>query len=436
MALGGVFMQDTDGNLGSQGVVSNEKICGLIFDISKQSDFYSSGVGATLKEKLEGNVIELNSMADVTELGIPPYSGEPEKDLLYGVPYYHINHFFQLNSDSGRLFIMFADCTSNWNAIAEIQRAAKGMINQLGIWTEQSLWKQTDPGNGAYTIDLIGDINAQAMALEKRNSPLSILLSANTAIISTSDEPVKTVDLNKVPSCIIDSRYVTALISQERSTEVAAMQAKNPNTTPVGAIGLALGCLALANVQESIAWVNKFNLAAYVPEIEMGFGDATVVESEITSALKYESLSDQQVDELDDKGYVFLCKYSGYENGVFWSKDQTCSNGDYRTIARNRTMHKSRRAVRAALLPYVNAPLKVDPSTGLLSAAKITMFQNVVKDVLSTMETNEEISGSTVTIDKNQNVLKNDKFIIKYSLVPIGTSSTIDVEEGFALTNK
>lgn len=64
------------------------------------------------------------------------------------------------------------------------------------------------------------------------------------------------------------------------------------------------------------------------------------------------------------------------------------------------------------------------------------MFQNIVSDILNTMQTNEEISGFSVTIDKNQNVLKNDTLIIKYSLVPVGVASRIEVIEGLALTNK
>ena len=157
-------------------------------------------------------------------------------------------------------------------------------------------------------------------------------------------------------------------------------------------------------------------------------------EGKRTSTLKYSSLNKIQLDNLDDKGYIFLCKYAGLESGVYFSKDQTCSDGDYRTIARNRTTNKSRRAVRNALLPY--SPLKVDPSTGYLSAAKITAFQNIVTDILTTMQTNEEISGFSVTIDKNQNVLKNDTLVIKYSLVPVGVAARIEVIEGLALTNK
>ena len=437
MALGGVFMSDTDGNIGTSSTTSTEKVTGLLFDISKQAKFFEEGAGLAVKDKLQGNVIEINSMDDLKELGITAYSGDTEKDLLFGIPYYHINHFFGIQGSTGRLFIMFADCGVDWNAIEQMQRAAHGMINQLGVWTEQSLWKQTDPEAETYSIDLVTDLQSKAASLADENAPLSILLCANSAVIATDEESVKKVELGKIPTCVINARFVSVLLGQGLDADVSAMQLANQNLTHIGNIGAALGCIASASVQESFAWVNKFNLIGYFPDIEMGFGDVTLnSESKLTSTLKYSSLNKIQLDDLDDKGYIFLCKYSGLESGVFFSKDQTCSNGDYRTVARNRTIHKSRRAVRNALLPYVNSPLKVDPSTGYLSSAKITMFQNIVSDILTTMQNNEEISGFSVTIDKNQNVLKNDTLIIKYSLVPVGVASRIEVVEGLALTNK
>lgn len=437
MALGGVFMSDTDGNIGTSSTTSTEKVTGLLFDTSKQAKFFEEGAGLAVKDKLQGNVIEINSMDDLKELGITAYSGDTEKDLLFGIPYYHINHFFGIQGSTGRLFIMFADCGVDWNAIEQMQRAAHGMINQLGVWTEQSLWKQTDPEAETYSIDLVTDLQSKAASLADENAPLSILLCANSAVIATDEESVKKVELGKIPTCVINARFVSVLLGQGLDADVSAMQLANQNLTPIGNIGAALGCIASASVQESFAWVNKFNLIGYFPDIEMGFGDVTLnSESKLTSTLKYSSLNKIQLDDLDDKGYIFLCKYSGLESGVFFSKDQTCSNGDYRTVARNRTIHKSRRAVRNALLPYVNSPLKVDPSTGYLSSAKITMFQNIVSDILTTMQNNEEISGFSVTIDKNQNVLKNDTLIIKYSLVPVGVASRIEVVEGLALTNK
>ena len=142
------------------------------------------------------------------------------------------------------------------------------------------------------------------------------------------------------------------------------------------------------------------------------------------------------LDDLDDKGYIFPIKYSGRENGVYISKDQTCSAGDYRTIARNRTINKSRRAVRAALLPYVNSPLMVNPSTGFLAPSKITSFKGIVGDILSGMQKSQEISGYAVTIDANQNVLVNDTLRISYVIVPVGVAVKIYVEEGLSLTAK
>ena len=109
------------------------------------------------------------------------------------------------------------------------------------------------------------------------------------------------------------------------------------------------------------------------------------------------------LDELDDKGYIFPIKYSGRENGIYISKDQTCSNGDYRTIARNRTINKSRRAVREALLPYLHSPLMVNPATGFLAPSKITAFKTLIGDILAKMQAAQEISGYAVTIDPNQN---------------------------------
>lgn len=102
MALGGVFMSDTDGNIGSSSTTSTEKVTGLLFDISKQESFFDEGAGLAAKDKLQGTVIEINSMDDLKDLGITPYSADSNVDLLFGIPYYHIKHFFGIQGDSGR----------------------------------------------------------------------------------------------------------------------------------------------------------------------------------------------------------------------------------------------------------------------------------------------------------------------------------------------
>ena len=41
MALGGVFMSDIDGNIGVEKTNVTERISGLLFDISGQTDFWT-----------------------------------------------------------------------------------------------------------------------------------------------------------------------------------------------------------------------------------------------------------------------------------------------------------------------------------------------------------------------------------------------------------
>ena len=129
-----------------------------------------------------------------------------------------------------------------------------------------------------------------------------------------------------------------------------------------------------------------------------------------------------------------MTKYAGAEGHVYFTGDQTCSNGDYRRLAYNRAINKSRRGVRISLLPDVNAPILVDPSTGQLSAAKIAYFTNKVERVLSSMVSNAEISGiGKIYIDPAQNVLQNDQLNIQYSIIPVGSTKRINVTEGLAL---
>jgi hypothetical protein len=90
--------------------------------------------------------------------------------------------------------------------------------------------------------------------------------------------------------------------------------------------------------------------------------------------------------------------------------------------------------VRAALLPYVNSPLMVNPSTGFLAPSKITAFKTLIGDILAKMQAAQEISGYAVTIDPNQNVLVDDTLRISYVLVPVGVAVKIYVEEGLSLT--
>ena len=447
MALGNVYIKDVDGNIPYNTFSGNEKVTGLLFDTSLQPDLFSAGYGKNNEARLK-----LNDVAYVTtfksavkDFGIierVTAGEEEEKNLnfMYGIPAYHIREFFRMSGNvdgNGRLYVMFADCSANWDAIDIMQRASGGTINQLGIWTEQPIWKLSG-AEEKYGLNLVKSLNDKGAALAEQNQPLSIILSANCTNTGAETAEGRKIDLQKIPTAICEASRTSVIFGQARNEKISLMQRRNEHLTPVGFIGAMLGALAKANVQESVAWVKQFNLFSDdFQEIELGFGDVNEASDEtLTSTNFYESLSPTLLDDLDDKGYIFPIKYAGKENGIYISKDQTCSSGDYRTIARNRTINKSRRAVRAALLPYVNAPLMVNPTPGFLAPTKITAFKTLIGDVLAKMQAAGEISGYAVTIDPNQNVLVDDTLRISYVIVPVGVATKIYVEEGLSLTTK
>ena len=447
MALGNVFIKDVDGNIPYNTFSGNEKVTGLLFDTSLQPDLFSAGYGKNNEGRLK-----LNDVAYVTtfksavkDFGIierVTAGEEEEKNLnfMYGIPAYHIREFFRMSGNvdgNGRLYVMFADCSANWDAIDIMQRASGGTINQLGVWTEQPIWKLSG-AEEKYGLNLVKSLNDKGVALAEQNQPLSIILSANCTNTGAETAEGRKIDLQKIPTAICEASRTSVIFGQARNEKISLMQRRNEHLTPVGFMGAMLGALAKANVQESVAWVKQFNLFSDdFQEIELGFGDVNEASDEtLTSTNFYESLSPTLLDDLDDKGYIFPIKYAGKENGIYISKDQTCSSGDYRTIARNRTINKSRRAVRAALLPYVNAPLMVNPTTGFLAPTKITAFKTLIGDVLAKMQAAGEISGYAVTIDPNQNVLVDDTLRISYVIVPVGVATMIYVEEGLSLTTK
>lgn len=447
MALGNVIIKDVDGNIPYSGVSGQEKVTGLLFDVSLQPELFTAGYGKNNESKLKLNDVLYitNFKSAIKDFGIIERVETTEEDennvnFLHGIPAYHIREFFRMSGNvdgNGKLYVMFADCSASWDAIDVMQRVAGGTINQLGVWTEQPLWKL----NGAeekYNLNIVKTLNGKAVAMADQHQPLSVVLSANPSNTGSNTSEGKQINLNKIPTAICESSRISVIFGQARSSKVLMMQKRNANNTPVGFIGAMLGAIARANVQESVAWVKMFNLFDdEFQDIELGFGDINLTaDDEFVSLNMYESLSPVLLDDLDEKGYIFPMKYAGRENGIYISKDQTCSVGDYRTIARNRTINKSRRAVRAALLPYVNSPLLVNPATGFLAPSKISAFKTLIGDILAKMQTAQEISGYAVNIDANQNVLIDDTLRISYVIVPVGVATKIYVEEGLSITAK
>ena len=167
------------------------------------------------------------------------------------------------------------------------------MINQLGIWTEQPLWKAAGAAE-KYNLNLVKGLNDVAVSLAELNQPLSLILSANPSNTGGDTTEGRQIDLNRIPSCICEASRISCIFGQAHHETVTLMQMRNANHTPVGFLGAVMGAIARANVHESIAWVKQFNLFTdHFQEIELGFGDINLDEAEenFLSLNRYESLS-------------------------------------------------------------------------------------------------------------------------------------------------
>lgn len=449
--LGGVFTTDIDRKRNSNVFLSTENVVGLIFDTSIVGGLEAALGTDTLAATnfAGGNVVELNTTKDVADAGI-------DETVLAGIAKYHLDSFFSLAGGTQRIFVSFmnSDDDPDFEAVEKMQLVSNGIIYQIGVWSGKPIAKKNT--DGTYSIEA-GNICAKLEAVAEvlggkvgitnyeGNAPLNILLSApilNEAVV----------DLKKLPDLSgMNMPKVTVLMGQAPTDTVhELMYAVNhvkdtASYASVGCVGAALGCLAVAPANESIAHVASFNLAAIMQDAELGFGN--LVEdadnktyAEASSFTNIKTLGYMKRNTyLHKNGYVFLTNYDGLENSVFFSSDQTLSTGDYRTIARCRVMHKSRRVVRRALLPRVNSDVEIDTTTGTLSASAVAEFQNLViealdKNMVEPGTSKPQISGRTCTIDADQNVLDTDAIDIDYALVPLGVTSVINVTEGFTAT--
>lgn len=446
--LGGVFTTDYEGKTTNNVFLSTENVVGLIFDTS-----IVGGLAKALGEDTvaastfaNGNIVELNTSKDLKEAGI-------DETVMNGLVKYHLDSFFSLVRGAQRIFVSFmnSDEDPDFEAVEKMQLASGGIIYQIGIWTGKAIAsKDSDgtysvkPDNICTKLQAIAEVLGGTIGVTnyEGNAPLNILLSA--PIINEA-----TVNLQNLPD-LSELNYpkVTVLIGQAPTDSVHKIMYDINHTNeastfaPVGPIGAALGCLAIAPANESIAHVANFNLATIMRDAELGFGN--LVEDADNKCYAAESSFThiktigytKRNNFLHKNGYVFLTNYDGLENSIFFSSDQTLSTGDYRTIARCRVMHKSRRIVRRALLPRVNSNVEIDSSTGKLSASAIADFQNTVIQALDINmvepgTSKPQVSGRTCSIDPDQDVLSTDAINIEYGLVPLGVASLINSKEGF-----
>ena len=394
-------------------IPTDESVGGILFDLFGFDNPFSQY--PTLMNNFGAQQIHLvNNMEEAEELGIV-------EGFMSGLVYYHLSMFYDYIGGDTPLYIAFVDCSSGWDFIEYMQRMTGGRLFQLGIWTTQPLWKTRPNGTTELTAlisnveDALEEVNGVIGEKSATQTPLNVILSPDTNVSISN--------LKKLPNAIpLNTPKISVLLCQDGSTNVLEIQSKLPSNTPVGSVGIALAILSIAGAEESIGAVAKFNLNKndkfQNPEIAIG-----------DNHFLLENINRTTLNLLASYGYIIPVTYDSKEGECFYNGDTTLSDGDYSTIANNRVMHKCRRALFNALLPYINSnTLYEDALSGLSTVATQILEEAIGASLTGTLINKEgqyQIGGYQITVIEGKNILQDDTVSIKYSVNPINYNEII-----------
>ena len=117
MGLWNVFIKDVDGNIPYNSYSGNEKITGLLFDVSLQPTLFTAGYGLNNSTKLKLNDVLYitNRKSSIKDFGIIERvecaeADENTENFMHGIPAYHIREFFRMSPD----FLTTLNLTSSY----------------------------------------------------------------------------------------------------------------------------------------------------------------------------------------------------------------------------------------------------------------------------------------------------------------------------------
>lgn len=354
--------------------------------------------------------IFLNSGTPYVSTIVGTLAGTLTQNVVAGVAseiaimHYHVSEFFRIQP-KGKLYVgvyATADATT-FASVTLMQNFAQGEIKQMGIYQKTT----------AFATSQTTTLQAILNSLETNHKPISSVVYQ--AEISATSDLTTLANLK-----LLSNKNVSVAIGQDGdNTGFRLFKAVGKS---IGCMGTELGAIALAKVNESIAWIGKFNVASDEYD-KLAFANGTV----------YTTLSDGSVANLEAFGYNFLKKWRIV--GSYFTKPNTCIalTSDYTYVYNNRVIDKAIRGIDTFLLPQLASPLVVN-ADGTLSEDTIGFFESLCERALEVMQRDFELSAFDVVIDPIQDVLTDNELTIAVKLVPVGVADTITVNIGFALS--
>ena len=342
-----------------------------------------------------------------------PAAATPGTQSLQAIWYYHISEYFRLQPQ-GQLYVSFYAVNSayTFTELTTIQTGTQGIIRQMAVYM----------GNPSYTHAFtIGDttaINTEIVTNDDgANMPMSVLYSAD--MVTTYSASLSTLpNLNNY-----NNNKVSIILGQDGAAQGAFLFTTAGYS--ISCIGAALGAASLANVQEDIGWLAKFNMTngseLNTPALSNG------------QLIGAPGISANYLTAIDASRYIILLTYVG-NSGVFFN-DSHCAcalSSDYAYLENNRVIDKADRGLYASILPQLKGPLLLN-ADGTLADTTIAYLTGLAYVPLDAMVTAGNLSDREVTIPTAQLIQQTGSLAINVYLEAIGISRNIKVNIGYVL---
>lgn len=371
----------------------------------------SAALGTVTITAPKNQGVFLNSGTPYVSKVVGTLAGTLTQNVVAGVAseiaimHYHVSEFFRIQP-KGKLYVGIyatADATT-FASVTLMQNFAQGEIKQMGIYQKTT----------AFATSQTTTLQAVLDALETNHKTISSVLY--------QAEFSGTTDLTTLANTkLLSNKNVSVCLGQD-GDNVGFRLWKATNKS-IGCMGTMLGAVALAKVNESIAWVAKFNVASDELDV-LAFANGNL----------YTTISDGNLTNLENFGYNYVKKFVGLVGSYFTKPNTSIAlTSDYTYVYNNRVIDKAIRSLRAFLLPSLASPLTVN-ADGTLSETTIGYFNSLCDRALEVMQRDNELSAFSVVIDPSQDVLTDNELTIAVKIVPVGVADTITVNIGFALS--
>lgn len=240
--------------------------------------------------------------------------------------------------------------------------------------------------------------------------------------------------LGAIKNFRLDSSWLASVVIAQDGNK-AAEEELFEKTAEVGTV---LGRLSLLMVQENLGNIiarrppSKYvSQQGRVPLEDKGAN--IFMDVRLSNNIPVMEISAADMAALYSKGYIVAGTRPSYP-GVYLNDSATAVplTSDFSYIERNRVINKAKRSAVKTFTPKINAEVPVNPANGRIQTQVCKEWEALGrKEILEPMIAAGEISGGSIFIDPNQNILVDSKVTIRIRIVPVGIAREIEVAIGF-----